>query len=324
MTRFLIATRRSAMALAQTDLVRTRLLKAAPDLDIDLAQNDPRGDRDQVSRLDRHGGKGGAFVAEIRADVLAGRSQCAMHSLKDVPGNEETPGLVMAAYLKREDPTDALVLRDGLDLSEFEAEGAKGFRLGTNSVRRAALVRTLYPQVDVIHFRGAADTRIRKLDEGIPQKMPGGGETPPADAILLATAGLNRIGLAHRIARIFSTDEMLPAVGQGIVAVECAEADWRTRELLSRIDDPLARSCADAEREVLWVLDGHCNSPIAAHARVDGNTMHLKASVMTLDGDTVLVAAGSGEACYPHELGRRVAMDLLGQGADRIIAATRV
>lgn len=324
MTQFLIATRRSSMALAQTDLVRTCLLKVAPELDIDLAQNDPRGDRDQISRLDRHGGKGGAFVAEIRADVLAGRSQCAMHSLKDMPGNEETPGLVIGAYLEREDPTDALVLREGLDLATFEAGGAEGFRIGTNSIRRAALIRSIYPNIEVIHFRGAADTRIRKLDERTPQKLPDGGETPPADAILLATAGLHRIGQADRIARVFSTDEMLPAVGQGIIAVECAETDWRTRELLNRIDDPQARLCAQAEREVLWILDGHCNSPIAAHARVDGESMDLKASVMTLDGETVLSAAATGEACYPRELGRRVAADLKEQGADRIIAATRV
>lgn len=324
MSRFLIATRRSAMALAQTELVRSQLERAVPTLDIALAENDPRGDRDQISRLDRHGGKGGAFVAEIRADVLSGRSQCAMHSLKDMPGNEETPGLVIGAYLKREDPTDALVLREGLDVAAFETDGAKGQRVGTNSVRRAALVRKLYPHVEVIHFRGAADTRVKKLDERIPQKMPDGGETPPADAILLATAGLHRVGLAHRITRVFSTDEMLPAVGQGIIAVECAEADWRTREFLSRIDDPQARLCADAEREVLWVLDGHCNSPIAAHARIDGDTMDLKASVMTLDGDTVLTAETTGEACYPRELGRRIAVDLLNQGADRIIAATRI
>ncbi len=320
----MIATRKSTMALAQTNEVASRLRVVIPGIEVGIAENEPRGDRDQVSKLDRHGGKGGAFVAEIRADVLAGRCQCAMHSLKDMPGNEEVPGLVIAAYLKRDDPTDSLVLKPGLTMDELKSEGGAGYRLGTNSVRRAALISKLFPDIEVIHFRGAADTRINKLDKGLLQNLPDGSQVGPADAILLATSGLSRVGMADRISYSFSTGEMLPAVGQGIVAVECAADDWKTREQLAKIDNAEARSCAEAEREVLWVLDGHCNSPIAAHAVLENGEMHLSAAVMTLDGKTILRHDATGEADYPRELGRRVGLALVEQGAMKIINATRV
>lgn len=324
MSKFLIATRKSKMALAQSELVSQLLREAVPGLRIDLAENDPRGDRDQISRLDRHGGKGGAFVAEIRADVIAGRSQCAMHSLKDMPGNEETPGLVIGAYLKREDPTDSLVLRPGLTMQDLNRHKGAGIAIGTNSVRRAAFLRNLFPQAEIIHFRGAADTRIRKLDNSIAQKMTDGTEAGPADGIVLATSGMKRIGQLHRATHTFSTGEMLPAVGQGIVAVECAERDWRTLDYLSRIDDQLARACAEAEREVLWVLDGHCNSPIAAHAKIDRDSMRLSAAVMSLDGEQMLRHEAEGPAQFPRELGRNVGLALIELGAREIVDESRI
>ncbi|MEL6965964.1 MAG: hydroxymethylbilane synthase [Pseudomonadota bacterium] len=321
---FLIATRKSKMALAQTDLVAERLREAVPDLQVEQAQNEPRGDRDQTSKLDRHGGKGGAFVAEIRADVLSGHTHCAMHSLKDMPGNEETPGLVIGAYLKRDDPTDTLVLRPDLTIDDLRRDGGAGLKLGTNSVRRAAFLAELFPKVEIIHFRGAADTRIHKLDNGIPQKLVDGSEVGPADGILLATSGMARVGVSDRASHTFPVTEMLPAVGQGIVAVECAERDWQTRDYLARIDDAEARACAEAEREVLWVLDGHCNSPIAAHATIAGDAMTIHAAVMSLDGKTILRHQATAEADYPRELGRKVGLALMKQGADVIIEETRL
>ncbi|MEL7229005.1 MAG: hydroxymethylbilane synthase [Pseudomonadota bacterium] len=324
MSQFLIATRKSKMALAQTELIMDLLRDAVPGIDVAMAENNPRGDRDQISRLDRHGGKGGAFVAEIRADVVAGRSQCAMHSLKDMPGNEEVPGLTIAAYLKRDDPTDTLVLRPDLTMDDLRKDGGRGYRLGTNSVRRAAFIAELFPHIEVIHFRGAADTRIHKLDNGIPQTLVDGTETPPADAILLATSGMARVGVSDRASYTFPTSEMLPAVGQGIVAVECATTDWQTRDYLARIDDPQARACAEAEREMLWVLDGHCNSPIAAHSTIDGDTMHMQAAVMSLDGKTILRHEVSGESAYPRELGRNMGLAMIHKGAQKLIEETRV
>ncbi|MGL4560469.1 MAG: hydroxymethylbilane synthase, partial [Afipia sp.] len=191
------------------------------------------------------------------------------------------------------------------------------------AVRRAAYARRLFPEIEVIHFRGAADTRVRKLDNGEMQRLAGGGEVGPADALIMARSGLERVGLARRIAHEFTAHEMLPAAGQGIVAVECAANDWRTRQYLALIDDPAAHLCADAEREVLWVLNGHCNSPIAGFSTIDGRTMSLTASVLDLEGDQLLEAMRTGPADKPRELGRAVAFDLLAQGAAAIIERSR-
>src|SRR3954464_1716458 len=217
-----IGTRRSTMALAQTEEIARRLGAVAPDLAVEIVKFEPVGDRDQTSNLLRHGGKGGAFVGEIRAAVRAGQLHAAMHSLKDMPGNEDTPGLVIGATLVRDPPTDALVLRNGVTLEALRQSRGKGFKIGTNAVRRAAYARRLFPDVEIIHFRGAADTRVRKLDNGEKQKLPDGGAVGPADALIMARSGLDRVGLSHRIGYEFSTAEMLPAAGQGIVAVECA------------------------------------------------------------------------------------------------------
>ena len=318
-----IGTRKSAMALAQTEEIARRLSAASSDLDVEIVRFETRGDSDQVGLLLPHGGKGGAFVAEIRAAVIAGELHAAMHSLKDMPGNEDTPGLVIGATLSRDPPTDALVLRAGVTLEDLKRRKGKGFKLGTNAVRRAAYVRRLFPEIEVIHFRGAADTRVRKLDNREMQRLAGGGETGPADALIMARSGLERVGLAGRIAYEFSAREMLPAAGQGIVAVECAASDWQTRKYLALIDDPAAHLSADAEREVLWVLNGHCNSPIAGFSRIEGREMTLSASVLDLEGDQLLEATRTGPAHKPRELGRAVAFDLLDKGAAAIIERSR-
>lgn len=256
------------MALAQTDEIARRLKAAVPGIDVEIVKFETTGDSDQTGKLLPHGGKGGAFVAQIREAVIAGQLHAAMHSLKDMPGNEDTPGLVIGATLSRDPPGDALVLRPGLSLDEFKRARGKGFKVGTNAVRRAAYVRRLFPDIEVIHYRGAADTRVRKLDAGEKQRLPDGGAVGPADALIMARSGLARVGLADRVAYEFSVQEMLPAVGQGIVAVECAARDFETRKILPSIDDAVAHACADAEREVLWVLNGHCNSPIAGFAEI--------------------------------------------------------
>ena len=319
-----IGTRKSTMALAQTGEIARRLALAAPGLDVEIVKFETIGDTDQTSKLLMHGGKGGAFVTEIRDAVRSGRLQAAMHSLKDMPGNEDTPGLVIGATLPRESPADALVLRRGLSLEDFWGARGKGFKLGTNAVRRAAYARRLFPDAEVIHYRGAADSRVRKLDDGEMQRLPGGGETGPADALIMARSGLERVGLGGRVAYEFSPGEMLPAVGQGIVAVECASGDWETRRFLALIDDASAHLCCDAERELLWVLNGHCNSPIAGHATIAGSEMTLTASVLDESGGAFVESARSGPASRPRELGRAVAFDLLDKGAAALIARTRI
>lgn len=314
-----IGTRSSAMAMAQTTEIAAQL-NATADVDAEIVQFNPRGDRDQVAKLDRHGGKGGAFVAEIRAAIREGTLHSAMHSLKDVPGDEETPGLVLGAYLKREAVEDALVLHPDFSIEEVTRSRGAGFKIGTNSVRRAAYLKRLFPECEVIHYRGAADTRIRKLDERAMQKLPDGGEVGPADGLVMAASGLARVGLSERIAMIFSPAQMLPAVGQGIVTVECKESDWDTRRLLEKIDDHETRLCALAEREVLWFLNGHCNTPIAGHATIDGNKMRLDAAVLSLDGAQIIETSVDGHAAAPRELGRAAGLALLEKGAAALIA----
>jgi hydroxymethylbilane synthase len=311
------------MALAQTEEIARRLTAVASDVEVEIVKFETTGDRDQTSKLLPHGGKGGAFVAEIRKAVISGELQAAMHSLKDMPGNEDTPGLVIGATLPRDPPGDVLVTRPGVSIDAIRRARGKGFKIGTNAVRRAAYARRLFPEVEVIHYRGAADTRVRKLDNSEMQRLADGGAVGPADALIMARAGLERVGLADRIAYEFSTQEMLPAVGQGIVAVECAINDWETRRILSLIDDPPSHKSADAEREVLWVLNGHCNSPIAGFSTIQGTQMLLTASVLDEAGDLFIEASRTGPADRPRELGRAVGLDLLAKGAAAIIERSR-
>jgi hydroxymethylbilane synthase len=318
-----IGTRKSAMALAQTEEIARRLLQASPGIEVEIAKFETTGDSDQTSKLLPHGGKGGAFVRQIRDAVLAGQLHAAMHSLKDMPGNEDTPGLVIGATLSRDPPGDVLVLRPGLSIEDFRRSRGKDLKIGTNAVRRAAYARRLFPEVEIIHYRGAADTRVRKLDNAELQKLPGGGAVGPADALIMARSGLERVGLAARIAYEFPVKDMLPAVGQGIVAVECAGRDFQTRQTLSLIDDPAAHASADAEREVLWVLNGHCNSPIAGFATISGSQMSLTASVLDETGAFFIEASRSGPADRPRELGRAVGLELLAKGAADIIERSR-
>lgn len=309
------------MAMAQTNEIVAQLRVAAPDIHPEVVPFKPRGDRDQLSKLDRHGGKGGAFVAEIR-DAMRDRSlSAAMHSLKDVPGDEEAPGLVLAAYLKREAVEDALVLHPDHSLEAFEKAKGAGFKIGTNSVRRAAYMKRLYPACEIIHYRGAADTRIKKLETRAMQKLPDGGAVGPADGLVMAKSGLERVNLAAHISRVFSPAEMLPAIGQGIVTVECAETDWTTRGFLAKIDHPETRICALAEREVLWVLNGHCNTPIAGCAELSGDVLRLRAAVLSLDGKTLIETALDGDPVRPREAGRRAGLALLEKGAAALIKA---
>jgi hydroxymethylbilane synthase len=311
------------MALVQTEQIARQLAAARADIEVEIVKFETTGDIDQTSKLLKHGGKGGAFVAEIRNAVRAGKLHAAMHSLKDMPGNEDTPGLVIGATLARESASDVLVLRPGISLEEFQRSRGKGFKIGTNAVRRAAYAHRLFPEAEVIHYRGAADTRVRKLDQKEKQRLPGGGKAGPADALIMARSGLERVGFGGRIAYEFSTSEMLPAAGQGIVAVECATNDWQTRGVLALIDDVQAHRCADAEREVLWVLNGHCNSPIAGYSSIDGMQMSLTAAVLDEAGLNFIEASRSGPADRPRELGRAVALELLAKGAADIIERSR-
>jgi len=319
-----IGTRSTTMALAQTEAAAALLSAATPSLDVKIVRYKPRGDQDQVSKLDRHGGKGGAFVEEIRSALRENNLDVAMHSLKDMPGDETAPGLCIGAYIKREARDDALVLKPGLTLKDFSAAKGAGFKIGTNAVRRAAYLKMLYPDAEIIHYRGAADTRIKKLDDNALQTLPNGDTVGPADALVMAACGLSRVGQEKRIMYRFPTDEILPAVGQGVVALECRADNWRVREILAAIDDPITRIEAEAEREMLWILNGHCNSPIAGAAKIIDGDLHLKGAVISEDGDKMVMAEARAPIARPRELGRTVGMALLRQGAEDIIKVSEV
>lgn len=291
--------------LRQTEEIARQLEAAAPDLNVEIVRFETRGDTDQTGLLLPHGGKGGAFVAEIREAVLAGKLHAAMHSLKDMPGNEDTPGLVIGATLSRDPPTDALVLRAGVTFDDLKRTEGKGFKLGTNAVRRAAYARPAVSRDRSDSFsrarpiRGCASSTTARCS---------GSRRRRSRSCRCADHGAVGIGacrLAGRIAHEFTAHEMLPAAGQGIVAVECAASDWRTPQYLALIDDPAAHLCADAEREVLWVLNGHCNSPIAGFSTIDGREMSLTASVLDLEGDQLLEATRTGPATNRASLAAR-------------------
>ena len=184
-------------------------------------------------------------------------------------------------------------------------------------------MRQCYPSAEIIHYRGAVDTRLKKLDQRIPQQLPDGGQVGPADLIIVAKSGLERLGLAGRISHILPADEFLPAIGQGVVAVECAADDWATREKLAAIDHEATRLCVEAEREMLWLLNGHCNAPIAGLARLDGDALHLRGAVFSESGDQVIEADASGSADRPREVGRSVALSLIDKGAAALVDASR-
>lgn len=315
--KLLIGTRRSTMALSQTN----RLCKALDAVGVKAlpAPKDTSGDLDQTSKLIRIGGKGGAFVDQLRENLREDRIQAIMHSLKDVPGNEEALKLLFGCYLPREDVTDSLVLRQGLSLDEFENSG-KPMRIGTGSLRRIAFLKKLYPQATFHHFRGATDTRVEKLDKGLGQKRPDQSTDEPVDALVLSTAGLARVGLAHRVVRTFSVKEVLPAACQGIVVAECRADDWNTLDALSKVDDITSRLCAEAEREVLWLLNGHCNSAIAAYAQVQGESLILIAAV---GRSAEYQVEFKGPKNLPREIGRAVASVLIEQGARKMIDSNR-
>ena len=288
------------MALIQAEMVRDRLAAAHPDLAapgaLEIVVIRTTGDRVQDRPLHEIGGKG-LFTKEIEEALLDGRADLAVHSLKDLP-TELPEGLVLAAVPEREDPRDAVVGRKLADLS-------LGARVGTSSLRRAAQLRQLRPDLQVESVRGNLDTRLRKLDEG------------QYDAILLAAAGLKRLGWGDRIAEILPAEQMCPAVGQGALAIE-TRAGFDGAALLDHAETHIA---VMAERGVLGALGGGCQVPIGAYATVSLGRVRVLAIVAAPDGSEVVRAEGEGAAAQAAEIGARVAAELLERGARKILEA---
>lgn len=296
-----IATRESPLALWQAEHVKARLEATHPGLDVRLLGMTSRGDQLLDKPLFKVGGKG-LFVKELETALLDGRADIAVHSMKDVP--MVTPdGLTLGVICEREDPRDALV-----GCSDF-AQLPQGARLGTSSLRRSCQLGRHRPDLEIGFLRGNVNTRLAKLD---------GGEF---DAIILACAGLIRLGFEDRISAPIDPDLSLPAAGQGAVGIEFREADERVRELLSPLHHGSTAARVLAERAVVRRLDGGCDVPIAAFAEWEGEMLWLRARVGATDGSTLLEAEARG--ADPEELGAGVADMLLSQGADALVRAAR-
>jgi hydroxymethylbilane synthase len=299
--RLVIATRESQLALWQAKHIRARLEELHAGLAVELLGMTTQGDQILDSPLSRIGGKG-LFVKELEQAMQAGRADLAVHSMKDVP-MDLPEGFVLAAITSREDPRDAFVSNRFRHFSELPSGG----RVGTSSLRRQAQVRAAYPHLEVDTLRGNVNTRLRKLDEG------------QYDAIILAAAGLKRLGLEHRITTLLSTEESLPAVGQGALGLEVLDARPDVSALLAPLNDPTASACVRAERAMSRVLQGGCQAPIGGHAVVEAERLRLSAFVADLEGVRFFRAEGTGDPDDPEALGRRVADDLLGQGAAQVL-----
>ncbi len=305
MKKLTIATRGSKLALWQAHHTRDRLMECADfDLQVELLVLKTKGDKILDVPLAKVGGKG-LFVKEIENALLDGRADIAVHSMKDVPADLE-PGLHMAAISQRAEPRDAFCSSKAPSLAKL----AKGAIVGTSSLRRGAQVRALRPDLIIKSLRGNVPTRIAKLDEG------------GFDAIILAAAGLERLGFADRITEKMSLRDSLPAVGQGALGIETREADEATTSLVFRaMNHASDASRVHAERAFLHKLEGGCQAPMAAYAHYEGEELVIDALVGEPDGSVILRAQRRGTQDQAVELGRGVAEDLLAQGAGPILEA---
>ncbi|WP_295364125.1 hydroxymethylbilane synthase [Arenimonas sp.] len=301
MERIRLATRESALALWQTEHVAALLRAAHPGLEVELVPMTTRGDQVLDQPLAEIGGKG-LFLKELEVAMLEGRADAAVHSLKDVPMELEGP-FELAAVLERADPFDAFVS------NEFEAleELPFGARVGTSSLRRQALLRAHRPDLKLLDLRGNVNTRLAKLDAG------------DYDAIVLACAGLERLGLGARIRERLQAPRFIPAAAQGAVAVEIRAGDEATRALLAPLDHEATRLCTRAERAMTRLLGGSCRVPIAAFATLNKERLSLEGLVGDASSGKTVRGYASGPLSEPEKLGEQVADMLVARGADALL-----
>ncbi len=296
-----IATRKSQLALWQANWVKGELEKRNPGLRVELVRIVTKGDKILDVPLAKVGGKG-LFVKEIEDALLDGRADLAVHSMKDVP-TELPPGLHLGAVCEREDPRDAWFSRDGVSLRDLPA----GARVGTSSLRRQTQLRAVRPDLSYENLRGNVDTRLRKLEEG------------QYDAIVLAAAGVKRLGFADRVTEYLATEVTLPAIGQGAVGIECRVDDGDTNALIAPLKHPATWTAVLAERAFLATLQGGCQVPIAAYAELEGGEVGLRGLVGSLDGQTMVRGSRRGAAVDAESLGIDLAEELLDRGAREIL-----
>jgi hydroxymethylbilane synthase len=295
--KLIIGSRGSKLALRQAGWVRDHL--AAAGLLVEIRIIKTSGDTKASLSLTQSGAKG-LFVKEIEEALLAGEVDVAVHSLKDLP-TEQPEGLYVAAVPRREDARDVLIA--GLPFTELKP----GARVGTSSLRRQVQLRNLRHDFELVPMRGNLDTRLSKLDRG------------DCDALVLAAAGVHRLELTERIQQYFAVEQICPAVGQGALAIEIRKDDDQIRSAVIPLDDPATHSAIRAERAALRHLGGGCQTPIAAHARLEDGVLHLAGMVARSDGSQLLRSAVVGPACDPERVGTALAEGLLGRGARSIL-----
>lgn len=297
-----IATRKSPLALWQAEHVAERLRVAHPRFGVELVPMSTQGDKLLDAPLAKVGGKG-LFIKELERALLDERADIAVHSLKDVPVDIPA-GLSMPVFMSRADPRDALVSNRHDTLSALP----EGARVGTSSLRRQCQLLAARPDVNVVSVRGGVGTRLARLDDG------------DFDALILAAAGLARLGLGERVREVLEPEVLLPAVGQGVLGIECRADDARIEPLIAALGDADSSVRVRAERAMNARLGGGCQVPIAGFAELEDDTLRLRAMVASVDGTTVLREQGSSHRDEAEALGRRVAERLLERGADRILA----
>lgn len=298
-----IATRTSPLAIWQAKHVAAALQAAQPGLAVELLGMRTQGDKILDSPLAKIGGKG-LFVKELEQGMLEGRADLAVHSMKDVPVALPA-GLRLAVTMAREDPRDAFVSVHYADLQALP----RGARVGTSSLRRQCQLAQRRPDLAILPLRGNVNTRLRKLDDG------------DYDAIILASAGLKRLGLAERISAYLEPEVSLPAIGQGAIGIECRSEDTRINALLEPLHHPETARCVAAERAMNQRLQGGCQVPIGGHAILQAGRLWLRGLVGTYDGREVVRADASSAATEAESLGVQVAETLLERGASRILNA---
>lgn len=305
--RLIIGSRGSKLALWQADWIKQQLNRLHPHTQVSIEIIKTSGDILKDAPLAVIGGQG-VFTKELEGALLGGRIDMAVHSLKDLP-TVIPEGLMIAAITEREDARDALVLRQGFDIEQPSIKRLpEGCVVGTSSPRRLAQLKHLRPHLVVKELRGNVDTRLRKLDAG------------EYDAVILASAGLRRLSLAQRISAPIEIEEMLPAVGQGALAVETRHGDEETVNLLASLEDAQTRAACTAERSLLRSLGGGCQLPIAAHAFVHEGRLRLDGMVAAINGETIIRDTLEGEITDAEQLGSELAMRLRERGAESLIA----